>query len=146
MIIERFKKDAVTPTRGTKFSAGLDLTVIDFKLVEEKSPIVMFGTGLKVQIPDSNYGIISIRSGLAKKGKWMIANGEGKIDSDYRGEIKVMMRYMSQWPENAFMEAKELIGKRVAQLIIQPYNHISVELDTVDSTERDGDGFGSTGD
>jgi dUTP pyrophosphatase len=149
--IEKIDKSAVMPTKGTEYSAGLDLTAIDYELKDKgANGIVLFKTGLKVEIPEGYFGAIYIRSGLASKGKWQLANSVGVIDSDYRGPLMIMMRYISV---DRFLKAgtdysneiKALIGTRIAQLVIQPYQDVIIKSGKVNDTERSEGGFGSTG-
>lgn len=151
MKVEKMNKKAVIPTRGTANSAGLDLTAIDYEIKNNgKDGIVVFKTGLKVEIPPGHFGGIYIRSGIASKGNWTLANGCGIIDSDYRGELMVMFRYVSggrffQRLTDFTPMIKELMGQRIAQLIIQPYTNVALCAGTVNSTDRGSGGMGSTG-
>lgn len=152
MNIEKMNKKAVVPTRGTAHSAGLDLTAIDYEVKDEgTNGIVYFKTGLKMEIPKGHFGSVHVRSGMAKKGAWQLANATGIIDSDYRGEIIIMMRYVGSnrfysRQINFTKDVEKLIGKRIAQIIIQPY--VTVELSSVTAvseTERGSGRTGSTG-
>lgn len=128
---------AVLPTRGTKFSAGYDLTATeDFTIHPGQSALVSTGIGWT---PEGDWdldkvGFIWPRSGLAAKhGLNTLA---GVIDADYNGEIKVLLHNTSK--VTYYGEA----GTRIAQLVIQ--NFRTVSNDTHESVTRDG-GFGSTG-
>ena len=89
-------------------------------------------------IPHGNYGRIAPRSGLAVKK--MIDVGAGVIDSDYRGEVKVLL---FNFGAEDFKVCK---GDRIAQLIIEKYTITSIqEVENLSSTERGEAGFGSTG-
>lgn len=146
MIIEKIDEKAVFPTKGSINSAGWDLTAIDYKIKE--NGIVMFGTGWKGEITADCFGAIYIRSGIASKGLWSLANHVGIIDSDYRGPIKVLFRYQLYYHNdlNAIaLEAKKLIGQRIAQLIIQPYVSNGMAEGTVNESARGSGGIGSTG-
>ncbi len=150
--IEKMNKDAIVPTRGSTYSAGLDLTAIDYEVKNDgTNGIVLFKTGLKMEIPEGYFGAIYMRSGLAKKGQWMLANCTGVIDSDYRGEIMIMLRFIGSnrfyaRQINFTKEIKELIGTRIAQIIIQPYTNVELaSVKKVKDTERSDGGFGSTG-
>jgi dUTP pyrophosphatase len=98
-------------------------------------------TGLAMAIPIGNYGRIAPRSGLAAKN--FIDVGAGVIDSDYRGEVKVLLFNFSE------VDFKVSPGDRVAQLIIEKYTRTEIEEvadgGDLDSTERGEGGFGSTG-
>lgn len=163
MILERLKDNAVLPTKGTINSAGWDLTAIDYKIKD--NGIVMFDTGWKGEIATNCFGAIYIRSGIATKGVWTLANSVGVIDSDYRGPIKVVLRYLNPrqlvhvediesdrsplqttpLSESIKDAADELVGQRIAQIVIQPFMSNGVEFGTVNDTKRGEGGFGSTG-
>ena len=98
----------------------------------------MIGTGLAFGIPVGNYGRIAPRSGLAAKNS--IDVGAGVIDSDYRGEVKVLLFNFSD------TDFKIAEGDRIAQMIIEKYTITALtEVDTLDDTVRGEGGFGSTG-
>lgn len=98
---------------------------------------VMIPTGWAVAIPYGYVGLIRERSGAAKRG--MLITG-GVIDSGYRGEIALLVACQT----DDIVEIKA--GERIAQLIIVPcLHHASIEVDSLDETERGADGFGSTG-
>lgn len=89
-------------------------------------------------IPEGNYGRIAPRSGLAAKN--MIDVGAGVIDSDYRGEVKVLLFNLSD------VDFEVSKNDRIAQLIIEKYTPTQlVEVEELDSTVRGVGGFGSTG-
>lgn len=130
------------PKRGTPHSAGLDLysdtlghTIIKGHETE------MFNTNLRVYIPEGCYGRIAPRSSLAKLGVMVNA---GVIDSDYRGEIKIMLHNLFHSPVYLHTDAP------IAQLIIEklhnfPDGHMVIHATKIlDSTERGEGGFGST--
>lgn len=130
------------PKRGTPQSAGLDLHMDDAvpKIIKGHET-EMFNTNLRVYIPEGCYGRIAPRSSLAKLG--VLVNA-GVIDSDYRGEIKIMLH-------NVFHTPVYLHGDQpIAQLIIEklhnfPNGHMVIhDTKILDSTERDENGFGST--
>ncbi len=78
---EKMSKAAVMPTKGSAYAAGLDLTAVSYEMVDEGiNGVVKFHTDLKVEIPEGYFGAIYIRSGLGKRGKWMLANDVGIID------------------------------------------------------------------
>ena len=131
--------NAITPTKGTERAAAYDLYAIEDAYI----PIgetVMVGTGLALEIPEGWKGEIYSRSGLASQGI-VVANSPGKIDSDYRGEIKVIIRN-SRNTELVGIK----IGDRIAQFEINPVHSIEFEeSENLDFTTRGGQGFGSTG-
>jgi dUTP pyrophosphatase len=142
MKIKKLNAQATIPTRGSEEAAGWDL----YACLEKNEELIMpkasamIGTGIAVAIPDGYFGGLYARSGLACKQGLRPANCVGVIDSDYRGEIKVCLQNDSDnWQ-------KVINGERIAQLIIQPYENVSMEeVDELDDTERGEGGFGHTG-
>lgn len=115
---------------------GVDLG--DKVMMKRHTPISI-KTGMKVAIPDGYKLCIAARSGLAKKGL-IVLNGVGQIDSDYRGEIAVLM--MNCGPEILYINN----GDRIAQCWIEPVYKIDWEVvEKLDDTARGSGGFGSTG-
>ncbi|OWU64609.1 MAG: deoxyuridine 5'-triphosphate nucleotidohydrolase [Armatimonadetes bacterium Cent15-Ar3] len=130
---------AVLPRYQSADAAGMDLcSTIDFSL--EPLERMLVPTGLRMEIPRGYEGQVRPRSGLALKYGISMVNAPGTIDSDYRGEIGVLLVNLGQ------NRVEFKAGERVAQLVISPV--IQVELKQVDSlseTERGAGGFGSTG-
>ena len=127
---------AKVPCRRTRESAGYDLCAIE-SVTLKKDEVAQISTGIRLAIPRGRYGQIKARSSIAKQG--ITALG-GVIDSDYRGEVIVMLIKLT----TGDYEIKA--GDAVAQLIICP--HESYDVTTVDelpATERGEGGFGSTG-
>ena len=123
--------------RGSENAAGYDLHAIEAKTVPKRGQ-VMIGTGLAFGIPVGNYGRVAPRSGLAYKNSIDVL--AGVIDSDYRGELKVILANLS----DTDFEVEE--GMRIAQLIIEKYTLTTLtEVETLDDTVRGAGGFGSTG-
>lgn len=128
--------DAREPTRGSQYAAGLDLYSVETVNLEPWST-TRINTGVIMEIPHLHYGRIAERSGLALKG---IAIGGGVVDSDYRGEIAVILRNMT----DKVFEIK--LGDKIAQIIIEPYSYHGLKLvESLSETERDRRGFGSSG-
>ena len=97
-------------------------------------------TGLRVAIPSGWEGQIRPRSGLAFRHGLSIPNAPGTIDSDYRGELKVLL--INLGPEPIEIER----GMRIAQMLITPAPQVQIEcVDDLDETVRGSSGFGSTG-
>ena len=141
MKIKKLFEDAVIPFTATVGSAGHDLSAYLFTNFIEIPPHdhVKVGSGISVEIPSGYFGMLCPRSGLGKCGI-SLANTIGIIDSDFRGEISVLLKNNN---DNHFRLEK---GTRMAQLIIVPY--ISSEIEVVDDLEetvRGSGGFGSTG-
>lgn len=128
---------AVPPKRGTSGSAGYDLTATSVTEDPSGLPVLIFGTGLAVEIPRGFAGFIFPRSSCYKYGM-DLTNCVGVIDSDYRGEIKaVFMDHYGQGYK---------IGDRIAQMIILPVPEVEyVETDRLTETLRGTGGYGSTG-
>jgi dUTP pyrophosphatase len=135
MIFERLREDAIIPRYQTKGSVGLDLHSIEEAVILPGSS-ALIGTGLRINLPEGIEGQVRSRSGLAAKNSVFVLNSPGTIDSDYRGEIKIILF-------NAGKEAFYVkTGDRIAQLVLAPV-HIEQEL-LLDNTRED-NGFGSTG-
>lgn len=135
-----FKKlhdDATIPIRGSKEAAGLDLTSIE-SITIAPGERQMVSTGLSCMLPIGTYLRIAPRSGLAARhGIDVLA---GVIDSDYRGEIKVILQNLGDIP---FVVQK---GNRIAQGILEYF--VMAEVDIVDhliESDRGVNGLGSTG-
>lgn len=131
---KQLTEQATLPTRGSEHAAGLDLYASAEAAVLPDC-VTSVSTGIAVEIPPGWYGRIAPRSGLAVYGIHVLG---GVIDSDYRGEIKVMLTGNTE-----YHIAK---GDRVAQLIIEKIaTPEAVWVEELDETERDANGFGSTG-
>ena len=136
-----FKKltdQAKVPTQGTKYAAGYDLYAAEDVLVNTMGRKLV-KTNISISIPEGYYGRIAPRSGLAyKNGIDVLA---GVIDSDYRGDIGVIL-----FNTDSNLDFLVNVGDRIAQIIIEKCHSIDwVETDNLDSSERSGKGFGSTG-
>jgi len=107
--IERLDEKARIPTKGSKLAAGHDLYSIEDILIPANSSVVV-KIGLAVTVPEGTYGRIAPRSGLATKG---ITVDAGVIDSDYRGEVKVLLVNHGK----LYYEVR--IGERIAQLVVE---------------------------
>lgn len=128
---------AKMPTRGSEQAAGLDLYADDDNYVVGATPTA-FPTGVSVRIPEGFVGLVQPRSGLAFHHD--IDTLAGVIDSDYRGEIKVLLANHGQQSLTIYA------GERIAQLLIMPILMCTpIKVDELDATERGESGFGSTG-
>lgn len=137
--IKKLKEEAVIPSYGTDFSAGLDLTATSLEKVDKgEYGYYEYGTGLAFEIPEGFVGLIYPRSSISKTGH-ILANSVAVIDSDYRGEV--MFRFKT------IGDSKEYnVGDKIGQLIIMPYPKIEFELvDELKDTKRGSGGFGHTG-
>lgn len=131
---------AIAPKYATPCSAGADIFArIDEEIVVWPGTRALIPTGLKVAIPDGCCGLLLGRSGLALKHGICLANGVGLIDSDYRGELGVILQ------NNGGEPFKVKDGMRIAQLVIVQYQQTRFEQDSLDATIRGQGGFGSTG-
>lgn len=139
--VKKLRFDAVIPTYGSEDAAGADLyACIDKELTVEPGQSVFVPTGLSMQIPKGYAGLIYARSGLACKRGLAPANKVGVIDSDYRGEIIVVLY------NHGHQSQIIAHGERIAQLVITPvYTPGFAESDELDDTSRASGGFGSTG-
>ena len=131
------------PAYETPGSAGMDLRAA----VSDEAPLEIapggryaVPTGLVMQIPQGFEGQVRPRSGLALKSGITCLNTPGTIDSDYRGEVKVILANLST---DAFTVTR---GMRIAQLVIAPVVQVRIAVhDTLSETSRGTGGFGSTG-
>ena len=129
------------PVYSTPGSAGADLSAfLSEEITLSPGQRYMVPTGLRIEIPEGYEAQIRPRSGLAAKHGITLLNTPGTIDSDYRGEIKIIMINLGSEPFTIRQ------GDRIAQMIIAPvskglFKHYSVLTDT----DRGEGGFGSTG-
>ena len=140
LLIKKLHKNIILPEYKTDGSSGMDLMANveqTVKILPGEKKII--STGIMVAIPEQYEIQIRPRSGLAAKNGISILNTPGTIDSDYRGEIKVILINLGKYT----FEINK--NDRIAQMIICPI--IKVELKEVESlpeTIRGGGGFGST--
>jgi dUTP pyrophosphatase len=129
------------PSYATEGAAGLDLrAAIDEDSVIAPGERALIPTGLVMEIPEGYEGQVRARSGLALRQGLGMVNAPGTIDSDYRGEVGVILINWSAEPQTIHR------GMRVAQLIIAPVARVMVEEGVaVEETARGEGGFGHTG-
>lgn len=157
-----------TPAYQTDGAAAFDLYANSLKLNEDYG-VIEYGTGLRFEIPEGYYGKIVPRSSIYKK-ELILCNHSGVVDSDYRGEVRVIFRHVRSrghvveaasalenngpsfykyWLENNFYPGVYKIGDRIAQMMILPVEQVNiVEVDSgflLGKTARGENGFGSTG-
>lgn len=154
MIEVKFKKlhaDAVTPTYSKEGDAGMDLTAVEKDDTSSEKGVIVYRTGLSVEIPRGFVGLVFPRSSISRM-RVTMANAVGVIDSGYRGEILVKMKADANVPLELacgikFDESKVYEkGDRIAQLIIIPHPQIKlIEVEELSNTTRGSGGFGSTG-
>ena len=140
----KFKKlseKATLPVRAHKSDAGLDLTTIGISSVinECGQLMLVYHTGLAVEIPEGYVGLLFPRSSIYKK-SLMATNSVGVIDSGYRGEIMMVLKATTDVVPAVYKE-----GERFAQLVIVPIPEIEiVEAEELSESDRGTDGYGST--
>jgi dUTP pyrophosphatase len=129
------------PAYETMGSAGVDMRAhIEDTIYLQPFERMAVPTGLFMELPQGFEAQIRPRSGLSLKTGLSIPNSPGTIDSDYRGEIKVIIANLS----NDVVEIKD--GDRIAQMVIAKYERAKWTVVTnLDETERGSGGFGSTG-
>ncbi|ACZ49144.1 deoxyuridine 5'-triphosphate nucleotidohydrolase [Anaplasma marginale str. Dawn] len=129
------------PSYATPKSAGLDLyAAVDSKLVVHPGGRCAVKTGVALELPDGYEAQIRSRSGLAANFGICVLNAPGTIDSDYRGEITVVL---SNFGSEDYVISR---GDRVAQMVIAPVERVEwEEVSSITATSRGDGGFGSTG-
>jgi len=139
--VRRLRADARVPSYMSAGAAGLDLAAaLDAPLVLAPGERATVPTGVAVAIPPGFEGQVRPRSGLAARHGVTCLNSPGTIDSDYRGEVKVILVNLGREPVTIAG------GERIAQLVIAPVARLEVtEVEALGGTERGGGGFGSTG-
>ena len=141
VLIKKLSHKAQIPIYKTEGSSGMDLMALtEDKIVIKPNKSALVPTGLSVAIPDDTEIQIRPRSGLAAKSSISVLNTPGTIDSDYRGELKVILFYHGD---------KEFIinnGDRIAQMVLVPILKVQFEeVQDLPETIRGSGGFGSTG-
>ena len=133
--------DLAMPSYGSEGSSGMDIrAAVKEEAVIKPGEIRIIRTGLAVSIPSGYEGQIRPRSGLASKHGIGIVNSPGTIDSDFRGEIGIIV---INWGQRPFTIRR---GDRIAQMIItKVYRADIIEVDDLDDTERGAGGFGHSG-
>lgn len=135
-------KGASLPSFKTEGAAGFDLAAYlpNGEIILEPLERALVPTGLYFEIPKGYQGEVRPRSGLAIKSGITVLNSPGTIDSDYRGEVKVILINLSNEP----FRIKN--GDRIAQMVITKYEECEItEIDILQKTDRGDGGFGSTG-
>lgn len=133
----KLRPDAVSPEYKTGGASGFDLACVD-SVVLRPGETKAIPTGLTFEVPEKFELQVRPRSGLSLKTNLMVVLGT--VDSDYRGEVKIICRNIG----------KDIIGfdagTRLAQGVVVPVRQCWLEeVDSVSSTERGANGFGSTG-
>mgnify|MGYP001228661006 CR=1 FL=1 len=141
VLVKKLNSKVKLPSYKTEGSSGMDLIAFVDKPIEIKpNNSALIPTGLSIAIPEDLEVQIRPRSGLAAKSNITILNTPGTIDSDYRGELKVILFNHGN---------KEFIVKnneRIAQMVLTPILKVDFEeVDSLPDTVRGAGGFGSTG-
>ena len=141
ILIKRLSKEISLPKYETAGSSGMDLAAnIAGNISIDPGKTAIIPTGLALSVPKGFEVQIRPRSGLAAKQKISVLNTPGTIDSDYRGEIKVIL--INQGQETFKVEK----GLRIAQMVVCPVVQAQIkEVEDLSETERGIGGFGSTG-
>ena len=141
VLIKRLSSDVKLPSYKTSGASGMDLMAFIKSPIKIKPKTsFLIPTGLSLAFSEDYEVQIRPRSGLAAKNQISVLNTPGTIDSDYRGEIKVILINLS---EKVFLVKK---GDRIAQMILCPVIKAKLtEVDSLDDTSRGSGGFGSTG-
>lgn len=139
--VKILREGAKLPTYGTEYSAGADLyACLEAPVTIEPGQTKAIPTGIAMEVPVGCAGLVYARSGLACKQDLAPANKVGVVDSDYRGELMVMLHNHGTLPR----EVRH--GDRVAQLLITPVlTPQYYEAEELSTTQRGTGGFGSTG-
>ena len=141
ILIKRLSKDVELPKYETEGSSGLDLAAdIDERIEIQPGKSAIISTGLAVAIPKNFEIQIRPRSGLAAKNQISVLNTPGTIDSDYRGELKVILINLGN---KIFIVER---GLRIAQMVLCPVVRATLkEVTELEFTKRGSGRFGSTG-
>jgi dUTP pyrophosphatase len=138
--IRRLERGARLPTRAHPGDAGLDLHALEPATLApgERAAI---RTGIAVEIPDGQAGLVLPRSGLARRHGISVVNAPGLIDAGYRGEVQVLLLNTDRSEPFALAA-----GDRIAQLVlISVHSPEVVEVDELAASARGAAGFGSSG-
>tara|TARA_Y100000389_G_scaffold42725_1_gene37420 strand:+ start:157 stop:594 length:438 start_codon:yes stop_codon:yes gene_type:complete len=141
VLIKKLNSSVQSPSYKTNGASGMDLMAFIEKPINlEPGKSCLVPTGLSVAFPDEYEIQIRPRSGLAAKNNISVLNTPGTIDSDYRGELKVIL--FNHGDENFVINNKD----RVAQMVLTPIRKMELEeTSELPETVRGKGGFGSTG-
>lgn len=139
--VKKLHPNAILPTYGSKYAAGADLyACLDAPVTIAPGETYWVSTGIALEVPQGCAGLVFARSSLGAKRGLAPANKVGVVDSDYRGEVRVVLFNHSPQPQTIAP------GERVAQFVITPVvTPAYVEADELEQTDRGAGGFGSTG-
>lgn len=139
--VKKLSPNATLPTYGSAEAAGADLyACLDAPVTIQPGETAWIGTGIALEVPKGCAGLVFARSSMGAKRGLAPANKVGVIDSDYRGEIRVVL--LNHGKEAQTVEH----GERVAQFLITPVlTPAYEETEELSDTSRGIGGFGSTG-
>lgn len=138
--IKALNEAAKIPSYAYSGDAGMDLRASE-SLTLQPFERALVPTGLAIALPEGYAGFVLPRSGLAIKHGITVVNTPGLIDSNYRGELKVILQNTD--PHEPFTIH---VSDRIAQLVVMPVPHMSfTPVDVLSNTERGEGGFGSSG-
>ncbi|MGH9033825.1 MAG: dUTP diphosphatase [Acidimicrobiia bacterium] len=139
--IQRLDRELPLPEAQHPDDAGYDLHAREDVLIDAGGGRALVPTGIAVAIPSGHAGFVLPRSGLALRHGITCLNTPGLIDPLYRGEVKVVL--VNTDPATPYQVHR---GDRIAQLVVQQVDTVEwVEVDDIGTTQRDAEGFGSTG-
>lgn len=135
--IKKLNAEAIIPKYSKPGDAGLDLIATSVTFTEG---YMEFGTGLALEIPEGYVGLLFPRSSISETDH-TLANSVGVIDSGYRGEVKLRLKYHRMLTGKNYK-----VGDKVGQLLVMPYPQVELEETTeeLSVTDRGEGGFGST--
>ena len=141
VLVKKLNTRVKLPSYKTEGSSGMDLIAFVEKPIEIKpNSSALIPTGLSIAIPENYEVQIRPRSGLAAKSNISVLNAPGTIDSDYRGELKVIL--FNHGNKQFVVKNNE----RIAQMVLTPILKVDFEeVDSLPDTIRGSGGFGSTG-
>ena len=139
--VKKLHPNAVLPTYGSAEAAGADLyACLEEAVTIQPGEIFWVPTGIALEVPKGCAGLVYARSSMGAKRGLAPANKVGVVDSDYRGEVRVVLLNHSKQPQTLQP------GERVAQFVITPVlQPIYEEVEELTDTNRGTGGFGSTG-
>ena len=141
VLFKRLNQKAKLPSYKTSGSSGMDLMAcVDEPIIIKPNESMLIPTGISIAIPEDTEVQIRPRSGLAAKSNISVLNTPGTIDSDYRGELKIIL---FNHGKDEFTVNDE---DRVAQMVLMPILKVEIEeTNELPETIRGSGGFGSTG-
>jgi len=139
--VKKVRPNAILPTYGSNEAAGADLyACLDVPVTIGAGETVFIPTGIAMEVPKGCAGLVYARSSLGAKRGLAPANKVGVIDSDYRGEISVVLH------NHGKVEQTVAPGERIAQLVIARHEQVEWQpVEVLEETQRGAGGFGHSG-